>query len=139
MSSGADPSLYNGHNLPHHVACRCGHAHVLEVFLRHFQTKTEENPSKYSRLVDAFTNVDSVSNALSYQNSMHMVSLLGHKDCLELLLQYKAKHLPNGMHMFPAMLATFKMHIDCLKVLLREIKTGAAGPEVCPFLHNLLL
>ena len=91
-----------------------------------FFTKTP----KYGRLIDAFTNVDPVTNALSYQNSLHLVSLYGYKECLELLLKYKAKHLPNGMHMYPVMLAACKMHIDCLKILLREIKNTSIGHEV---------
>ena len=80
--------------------------------------------------MDAFTDVDPVANSLSYQNSLHIAALLGHKDCLQVLLRYNVKHLPNGMHMFPAMLAACKMHIECLKVLLQEIKLGSVGAEV---------
>lgn len=98
---------------------------MLETFLEYFKTNR-----KHYRLLDAFTNVDPVSNSLSYQNSLHIASLLGHEDCLRLLLKYKAKHLPNGMHMFPAMLAACKMHIGCLKTLLEEIKLGSVGAEV---------
>jgi len=114
---GGDPSLFDGHNLPHHIATRAGHADVLEVLLTHF-----ERSSKYKNLLNAFTNVDPASNALTYQNSLHLASLYGHKECLQILQKHKAKHMPNGMHQYPAMLAAFKMHIGCLKLLLHEIK-----------------
>ena len=114
---GANPSLYDGHSLPHHVATRCGHSDVLEILLTYF-----EKNDKYSRLKDAFTNVDPAANALSYHNALHMASLYDRKECLQVLLKHKAKHLPNGMHQFPVMLAAFKMNIDCLKILLHEIK-----------------
>lgn len=114
---GADPSLFGGHELPHHLASRYGHADVLDVFLTHF-SKTK----KYRHLVDTFTNVDPSTNALTYHNAFHMASLYGRKECIEVLLKHKAKHLPNGMGQYPVMLTAYKMHIDCMKVLLQEIK-----------------
>lgn len=117
LENGANPSLYDGHNLAHHIATRCGHSNVLEILLNFFEQNT-----KYARLTDAFTNVDPTSNALSYHNALHMASLYNRKECLKVLLDHKAKHLPNGMHQYPVMLAAFKMNIDCLKILLHEIK-----------------
>ena len=120
ISKGGDPSLYDGHNLPHHVATRAGHADVLEVLLSYF-----ERSPKYQNLLNVFTNVDPAHNALTYQNALHLASLYGHKECLEILLKHRAKHMPNGMHQYPVMLAAFKMHIGCLKVLLHEIRESS--------------
>lgn len=72
-------------------------------------------------LIDAFTNVDPLSNALTYHNALHMASLYGREECIKVLLEHNAKHLPNGMKQYPVMLAACKMHLRCMKILLADI------------------
>ena len=53
-----------------------------------------------------------------------MASMYGRRECIEVLLKHKAKHLPNGMGQYPVMLAAMKMNIECLKVLLTQKKVA---------------
>lgn len=66
--------------------------------------------------------MDPFTNALTYHNAFHMASLYGRKECIEVLVKHNAKHLPNGIGQYPVMLTAYKMHLDCMKLLLREMK-----------------
>lgn len=113
---GADPTIFDGHDLPHHLASRYGQSKVLDALLTHFKKK---NKSHY---IDAFTNVDPTTNALTYHNALHMASLYNRKECIKILLQHGAKHLPNAMGQKPLMLASSKMNLECMKLLITDIK-----------------
>jgi len=116
LKSGANPSLYSGQDLAHHLASRHGHSKVLDVILQNLK----DNEKSY--LIDAFTNVDPISNALTYHNALHMSALYGRYECIEVLLKHNAKHLPNGMKNYPLMLAAHKVHLLCMRLLLTDMK-----------------
>ena len=130
--SGALPNFFNGHDLPHHVASRYGHSEVLDVLLQYFRD------NQMQHLIDAFTNVDPLSNALTYHNALHMASLYGREECIKVLLEHNAKHLPNGMKQYPVMLAACKMHLRCMKILLADIKTKLGIKSIDPKKLDLL-
>lgn len=134
LESGADPGLHDGLDLPHHLACRYDRPEALEVLLSFFQKTNRQY------LVDAFTNADPVEAQQDYNNAIHMAAYYGRTECLKILLKYNAQNICNGIGRTPEVLAMFKLHEGCLKLLIAHLRksVGIINQRREIFDHNPL-
>ena len=114
LDSGADATLYDNKDLAIHTVCRLGYSDCLELLLKHYQSINRAD------LMNAYTNVDKQEDRIHYLTALHMAAVSNQTECVQMLLKYNCKHLPTGLGHYPLVLASLKMNIDCLRVLLKS-------------------